>query len=1189
MSAPASFQVRSWYLNSHSRTRTEDSRTLLLDAKPHTWHQAIIDRWRDLLEPDHTVQLHVVLPNPPGESLEPEVHVILLQRPNPLWRSAVLTVSYPHIDVWNMQFLAVMLDAHTDHEQLGFISGVTRPSNPQAHALDIEATHGQVTLARDSTFPVRHGFWFDIRAVRRDDHWDDSHALIQTHFHSIRTSIINIQARLQHAAFECMNTGENEADNVLVHSALSVAVMPNEPQTFVDPCSALAFFTALQALWQPLAVLQPPALPALVPVVTWYVDHIRFPQCFRPRLVLLNDDPADWLQRIRSVWIDLVMPQHVMHVHLVQPAPPDMPAHLAAHLILVQQPIDTFRSVIITSFDSDNVQGHVNRHATMAPTPIAFSTVLALAYHDTVCQQPQNECTVWVGNDEPGPTEQLPLMDGHSLVLALHRHHMPLPEGGNTWDSAAHTPTPMHRPHDAAPPVVPGTPQVQTTVDVRMPRKLVSVPCPGFPVLLSLEAVLPVARDSQVQPWYDDISAIAWNASKNWFQQVCDSLDLKLSPIPAQMPCTPSTWNAIFEALEAPIGPYELIEIFVDGATSAVAASWSLVLVAHHAGSQRLLGTLAGPVINGTAHPCWLGASNLDNIAAELSALAAALATVLQYQFSCPVLVRPDLTLSRLIAQELVTTVSNPRLAQLCRILAAWSPPNVTFKEVRGHTKHAWNDLADSLAKHVMQAPDEFPPIDFGALHHLVMEPHDLVWAWVQGMPRSFRQCFPNEVQDTVWQFAPSLRKVELPATPHIQQSEPVAFHCRMATINVLALDRTDSQTEVGRRTGARTTRLDHQLHAADIHLAGLQETRTIEGQSRTEHYLILSSGGAGPNAVRSGCELWLHRTLPLFTTENQGKVTLADCTCVVAHADPVRLFVRIEHAAIRLTAIVLHAPCLGKATGDATAPIDVIKHWWTHTTPIWHQAVATDMTCVFIDANATLASTTTEFFQQHDADATTPQSLIFEDFLCEHAMFVPSTFQAIHSGPSFTWTHSSGKRMRLDYVLLSRALFEMVAQSETWRTYDGTFAHEDHIPAVLSVTGWIQAHQAAPQHLWDEFALMDPIRCREFQDALATLPIPPWEVATDTHSLLYETQYKQLAKQFFTRKKGTRRRPTLSALQKTCPWLWACLGSHDRPRVQRPAQDHWKNGQTLGLSWLASFLWPTLGAPPRSWPIGRP
>ena len=74
------------------------------------------------------------------------------------------------------------------------------------------------------------------------------------------------------------------------------------------------------------------------------------------------------------------------------------------------------------------------------PTPVAFPTVLALAYHDTVCQQPQNECAVWVGNDELAPTEQLPLIDGHSVVLALHRHHLPLPAGGTVWESHAQGP-----------------------------------------------------------------------------------------------------------------------------------------------------------------------------------------------------------------------------------------------------------------------------------------------------------------------------------------------------------------------------------------------------------------------------------------------------------------------------------------------------------------------------------------------------------------------------------------------------------------------------------------------------------------------------------------------------------------------------------------------------------------------------
>jgi len=145
-------------------------------------------------------------------------------------------------------------------------SGITHPSNPQAAALDIEVSHGQITLARDGTFPVRHGFWFDVRAVLRDPQEDDSLTLIQLHFQSIRSTIWNIQSRLQHKARECMTAGDGSAGSTLPLGALSVAVMPNEPQTFVDPCSALAFFTALQALWQPLAILQPPALPALVPV-----------------------------------------------------------------------------------------------------------------------------------------------------------------------------------------------------------------------------------------------------------------------------------------------------------------------------------------------------------------------------------------------------------------------------------------------------------------------------------------------------------------------------------------------------------------------------------------------------------------------------------------------------------------------------------------------------------------------------------------------------------------------------------------------------------------------------------------------------------------------------------------------------------------------------------------------------------
>ena len=72
-------------------------------------------------------------------------------------------------------------------------------------------------------------------------------------------------------------------------------------------------------------------------------------------------------------------------------------------------------------------------------------------------------------------------------------------------------------------------------------------------------------------------------------------------------------------------------------------------------------------------------------------------------------------------------------------------------------------------------------------------------------------------------------------------------------------------------RTGQRTTRLDRQWDAAGFHIVGLQETRTPQGRSQSDHFHILSSGaeiqGRTPNL---GCELWIHKTAPISTIGQQ-------------------------------------------------------------------------------------------------------------------------------------------------------------------------------------------------------------------------------------------------------------------------------------------------------------------------------
>ena len=87
---------------------------------------------------------------------------------------------------------------------------------------------------------------------------------------------------------------------------------------------------------------------------------------------------------------------------------------------------------------------------------------------------------------------------------------------------------------------------------------------------------------------------------------------------------------------------------------------------------------------------------------------------------------------------------------------------------------------------------------------------------------------------------------------------------------------------------------------------------------------------------------------------------------------------------------------------------------------------------------------------------------------------------------------------------------------------YDGSFTHDDHIPAVVTAKGWT-AMGCAPSHIvWDEDALLNPEMCAAFQQALATLPLPVWNVHPNDHCVMYETQLLTLARQFFEKKRFT-------------------------------------------------------------------
>lgn len=357
----------------------------------------------------------------------------------------------------------------------------------------------------------------------------------------------------------------------------------------------------------------------------------------------------------------------------------------------------------------------------------------------------------------------------------------------------------------------------------------------------------------------------------------------------------------------------------------------------------------------------------------------------------------------------------------------------------------------------------------------------------------------------------------------------PSRFVIKVATINVLALEHTDQHTQIGRRQGGRTARIDAQFHAAGIHVLGLQETRTATGIFHSEHYQILASGCDTKNATQLGCELWLHKQLPVATQEDGTKLRLVDGRISTQAADPRRLIARVDFEACACTFIVLHAPCLQKSQGDGHHPIEKVRQWWLDTADLLRHLSPTTFLWVCVDANAALATAATEYFGIHDAGRVTPQTECFENFLRELGLYVPSTFSHLHIGPSHTWSHSNGNRHRIDYVLANAAAFQLTTRSFTLQDYDGSFAHDDHVPAVVHAEGWVNAGLCPHRIQWDEDALIDPVTCNRFQDALASLPMPVWDVHPNDHCQIYEAQLLALARQFFEKKTRTKNRPQLS------------------------------------------------------------
>ena len=637
-------------------------------------------------------------------------------------------------------------------------------------------------------------------------------------------------------------------------------------------------------------------------------------------------------------------------------------------------------------------------------------------------------------------------------------------------------------------------------------------------VTISLDSTIPIAHCKQgpgVHLW--DCPA--------WIDQLWTPWTTQLCPLPDGITVHPNTAKALAHVLPLELMQLERFFIFVDGSGSQ-GSGWAIALVSEGQladGSKgvHFHGSLWGQLSIDPAHHAWLGAKVGDSIDAEIAAANIAMLFAIAHHSlfgDKPVFLCPDLQYSQgLVEGKFTPHLHRPSTAVLARLGSIASHRQIQVLHARAHRGWEWNELEDVLAKHAVDSDAPWSPSEATIIGEMIRANSASPWMdWHPSVLEPAMQATipPTDDHCSFDVAIPSTRgELVMESVQHDMRGTEDVVHLKVMTFNILSIRPDESQDQfIGRQFDTKTDRVDHQACQLGVDILCLQEARTPAGQHRSRHYDIYASGAERcGRSLHYGCEIWLKKGSGFSASQTQ-----------VVHTDERLLMIRAIKDHTPWLIVSGHAPSIG-AKSDSAA----VHKWWNRFHGLLRKYHHDDWIILGIDANACLASEASDHFSMFDASEGGPTGDMFEKFIQDSHLFVPSTFSSIHQGDSWTWRHPKGKRKRLDFLLTSMSLRTWCVRTHVCQNFDSGYAHEDHLPLILELAGtsFVSEHESK----LDEGKMLDPDRCAAFQQALWTLPIPHWNVDVDQHAELMRIQLRQLATQFFGKTHAPRQAPWMS------------------------------------------------------------
>ncbi|CAL1156825.1 unnamed protein product, partial [Cladocopium goreaui] len=937
----------------------------------------------------------------------------------------------------------------------------------------------------------------------------------------------------------------------------------NEPELASQP----AFIQELWEIWTAHATLGPGFVEPLARIETWYTDHRRQLRCLLPRVVVLPREFSTWEALILNAWTDVALQGVETSLHLVYPTPEDCAPGICAQIVVVQQPLEHMKSLVISVYDSARESQRPSSFCQVLPARLGIDEVLAATGLSEVCDTrlPQNECSLWYGTTPIRSGQRVFVRSGYALRLSVRRGlAIELPDLLQMSDHALRV-------------------QLQSAMWGVLYRR---PPWPAFSgdvYAMPNSSHWPRAEPIEVADTHDE--ATASNERRldvpDWIRSL---RDIHFARAHVDDPeegaiLSVSVWFVHGHTEESCLHP-KVVRLDADQ------FSWRSTMVVAWLDSIRRAQPIDFHVVT-PLPPDVHGASSDVHVILSQQLFADQRAILVTAGI-------PDAEFS-----------GKQRAAIVTGQVAA-----MDIRSVMPSALRTFGILQVSQGDYVFPEEQSFRVAN-GDSFVLSIAP---VGSGRAGQATSAQHDEEAEDETLMLQLATFPRPVEPKADP------TPAFHASPPSLVVAYCSRDDWPNQIA-GTQIQLTPLPEGLdltahtlfamscpeHSCEPELAH-KVALYVDGSVCAGHaawsVVAVKYDAVGAPALQ-GC---LSGTVPTSTecpqwigAQSEDNIS-AELTAVVAAMVAALCMDSGESIVVRpdlklsVKLATLEWQC--SAHPELGRLCQVLGAWFRkihgtfcevrgHTKHPWNDL-----------ADSLARWSASSQLQCGDIDW-----LPFHELICSHDVnwawlfnAGPSLHQCLPPGsaggswqitpsyrrtympqflpPDETWIQFDFCIASANVLALSDELPDMPASTAADRAvrldrqwhaqFDGGFAHDDHFPVVMACQGWLKSSLGARKTVWDPRAFVDPVKKKQFQDALQTMPIPDWSTHVDNHAALLEANVLQLAKQHFQKTSRDRMRPRLSeSTRNFISFKRSCL---DYGRSQQLMNDRTFRAQLRGL-----------------------